>query len=350
MTTLSGGLPLAMDYPILDPGADLKAGENHAFWFFDDSGKYSLLNCHIQGGGSVPAGSVVTGEYQAFDSWKTRRIVFPIAGPDDELMVDFAIADGAERDGYTLGGWTFRCEKPFERWTGRYSGKPRVIERSRSMRDVIDLNGPRASIEIDLVFEMTLPPWSNGTFVEQTASTTNGVLAIGKPRYEQLCRVSGTVRRPEQPDYPFTGTGIRTHRLGERKATVILASSWTSAVFPSGKGFGSVQLLSPDGSKMYSEAFVTSPGSGMSMARIVETPYWQRLDTVGERFTIKLDGPEGLQTVEVEVLKAAYNYGIGVDRTAGAIDFCHMMCRYRWDGEETVGLMELGMAVERLKP
>jgi hypothetical protein len=41
--TLDGGLPPESDYPILESEADLGAGENHAFRFSDDKGRYSLL-------------------------------------------------------------------------------------------------------------------------------------------------------------------------------------------------------------------------------------------------------------------------------------------------------------------
>ena len=68
--SLHGGLATEVDYPILDSAADLRAGENHAFWFFDDKERHALLNCHIQGGGSVPAGSVVAGPYQQFEDWR----------------------------------------------------------------------------------------------------------------------------------------------------------------------------------------------------------------------------------------------------------------------------------------
>ena len=345
---LNGNWDLAMDYPVLDPAADLDVGENHAFWFFDHAGQYSLLNCHIQGGGSVPAGSVITGTYQKFDNWRRRRIVFPIGGPNDELMVDFAIADGAEANGYALGGWTFRCIVPFERWTGQYRGSPRVIPRLDSLPGIVDLDGPREPIEIDVDFEMALPPWLTGGYCEDPPGRADGLLAVGRPRYEQLCHVLGTVRRPGRADYQFTGTGLRTHRLGARAATVCRGTSWASAVFPSGKGFGSLQLLDKAGGKMYAEAFVAAADRVMRQVRVVRTPYLEKLDCVGRRFEIELEEVGRSHVVAGEVLQCAFNYGIGVDRAPGAIDFAHMMCRYHWDDEETVGLLEQGMEIERL--
>ena len=348
--SLHGGLPPEADYPILEGEADLSAGENHAFWFFDNAGRHSLLNCHIQGGGSVPAGSVVAGTYQKFPDWRTRRIVFPLTGPDGELFVDFVIAKGAEADGYLIGGWEFRCVEPFKRWTGRYRGRPRRTSRAETMRGIIDLDGPRVAVEVDVDCEMALPPWVQGDFAEESPGREWGLLAIGTPRYEQLYRVTGAVRIAGRDEYRFTGTGLRTHRYGKRVATTVLGSSWLSAVFPSGRSFGSLQFLDGEGRARYKEAFVTDAGGGLVAVRATETPWLEGLDCIGRRVAFAYEGPNGSGRIEGEVLHAAYNYGIGVDRSPGALDFCHTMVRFRWDGEESVGMMELGMLIDWIKP
>lgn len=348
-STLSGPLPPEIDYPILDPTADLIAGENHAFWFFDDKHGYSLLNCHIQGGGSVPAGGVVAGAYQQFGDWATRRIVFPMGGPDGALYVDFAIeAAAANSDGYAVGGWEFRCVEPFRRWTGRYRGMPRLTSRAETLLGIIDINGPRVAIEVDVDFEMVLPPWVQGDFAESSPEREWGLLAVGTPRYEQLCKTFGTVRIAGREDYHFTGTGLRTHRYGKRVATTVHGSSWLSAAFPGGRAFGSMQFLDGDGQARYKEAFITDANGRMVAVKATQTPWLERLDCIGRRIEFAYEGPDGPGLIEGEVLHAAYNYGFGVDRSPGALDFCHMMVRYRWDGEEAVGMMELGMIVERI--
>ena len=350
-STLAGTLSPATDLPILAPAADLIAGENHAFWFFDDRHRYSLLNCHIQGGGSVPAGGVVAGAYRQLADWATRRIVFPMAGPDGALYVDFAIdAAAAHTDGYALGGWEFRCVEPFRRWTGRYRGTPRLTSRAETLPGIIDLAGPRVAVEVDVDFAMVLPPWVQGDFAEPSPEREWGLLAIGTPRYEQLCKATGVIRVAGQEDYPFSGTGLRTHRYGPRVATTVHGSSWLTAAFPSGRAFGSMQFLDGEGRARYKEAFITDATGAMVAVRVTGTPWLERLDCIGRRIVWSYDGPDGPGLIEGEVLQAAYNYGIGVDRTPGALDFCHMMVRYRWDGEETVGLMELGMIVERIVP
>ena len=347
--SLDGGLRPETDYPILENTADLGSGENHAFWFFDNRGRYSLLNCHIQGGGSVPAGGVVSGPYQRFADWRTRRIVFPLAGPEGELFVDFAIAPGAEPNGYVIGGWVFRCVEPFKRWTGRYRGSPRRTNRAETMQGIIDLAGPRVAVEVDLDCEMVAPPWIQGDFAEESLERAWGLLAIGAPRYEQLCRVTGAVRIAGRDEYRFTGAGLRTHRYGKRVATTVLGGSWVSAVFPGGRSFGSMQFLDAERHVRYKEAFVADAAGRRVAVRATETPWLERLDCIGRQVVFAYEGPYGSGRIEGEVLQVAYNYGIGVDRTPGALDFCHAMVLWRWNGEETVGMMELGMVIDKVK-
>ncbi len=347
---LNGGLDPAADYPILDPLADLTSGENHAFWFFDDRGKYALLNCHIQGGGTVPPGRVVSGDYQAFPDWETRRIIFPVAGPDGALHVDFAVERGGKVDGYELGGWSFRCEQPFRRWTGRYRGAPRLTSTAETCAGIIPIDGPRRGLEIDLTMEMALPVWMRGDFAEDLPGRERAMLATGLPRYEQVYRVMGEVRVEGEPAYPFTGTGVRTHRYGRRVATGdwFHGSSWLSALFPSGRAFGSVQYLGNSGEAVYSDAAVTDVRGLPVQARVTATPWLTRYDCVGQRveWCYEQDGKPGV--IRGEIVAAAYNYGFGLDRTPGIVNWCHTMTRFEWDGEETYGMMELGMITDRL--
>ena len=352
MAALNSGLADSLDCPTLNSAADVSCGENHAFWFFDDKGRYSLLNCHIQGGGTVPAGRVVAGEYRQFEDWATRRIVFPLAGPDGELMVDFAIAPGAEPNGYRLGGWEFRCIKPFKQWTGRYHGMPRLTSTEETRAGVIDLAGPRVAVEINLDMIMATPAWMRGRFAQPIPGMERGLLATGIPRYEQLFRLTGEIRVAGRESHAFTGTGLRTHRYGRRVATGswFLGSSWLSAIFPSGRAFGSVQYLGDGGVPCYSDSTVTDATGALISARCIETPWLESHDIIGRAFRIAFELPDGSATrIDGEVVAAAYNYGFGIDRSPGVVNWCHTMSRFRWDGEEAYGAMELGMMVDRVK-
>lgn len=351
MAGLNSGLRGSLDCPIQDSGTNLSGGENHAFWFFDDAGRYSLLNCHIQGGGTVPPGRVVAGEYQEFKDWETRRIVFPLSAPGGELMVDFAVGRGAEPDGYRLGGWEFHCIEPFEHWTGRYRGRPRLTSTEETRAGIIDLDGPRIPVEVDLDMVMATPAWLRGRFAQPIPGMERGLLATGVPRDEQLFRMTGEVRVAGREFHAIKGTGLRTHRYGRRAATGswFLGSSWLSAIFPSGRAFGSVQYLGDQSVPCYSDSTVTDEVGALINARCIETPWLESHDIIGRVFKIVFELPDGSTTsIDGEVIAAAYNYGLGIDRTPGIVNWCHTMSHFRWEGEEAFGMMELGMMVDRV--
>lgn len=352
---LTGGTDPEIDYPILDPKADLTAGENHAFWFFDDKGEYALLGCHIQGGGSVGAGKVVNrmgeGGYQQFTDWETRRIVYPFAGPGEELMVDFAIEPGAVRDGFEdLGGWTFKCVEPFVRWSAKYRGSPLLTTRSAALKKPVPIDGPRIPVEIDFEMRMALPPTFRGTCAEDLPTKDMGLASTGMPRYEQLYRVEGEIRIQGRRPYSFNGTGIRTHRYGKRTIQPnMFGSSWASALFPSGRGFQSTEHRVQPGVRFFSETWVTDESRIPTKARIVSGPWFDSFDCVGKKFELVIETQKGETVIEGEVLKAAYNYGMGIDHSQGALAWCHTMSRLRWDGEEVLGMTEVGSPVASLK-
>lgn len=353
---VTAGLRPEIDYPILDPKLDVSAGENHAFWFFDDKARCALLNCHIQGGGTVGAGKVVhkkgeeKGIYEAFPDWRRRRVMFPIA-LDDDLMVDFDIADSALRDGYGgLGGWTFKCVEPFRRWIGTFRGTPRLTSRAETMASPIDLQSGRVPVEVDVEFVSALPPiFRGGEYMEDLPGKEIGLAGKGIPAYEQLSRVTGAIRIQGRDEYKFTGTGLRTHRYGRRTVASNFSTSWVSALFPSGRAFLAVQYMDKDDKPFYSEGWAREPNGIPAAARVGTIPMLDYLDCVGRKCELVLDGPKGAEHIEIEILSAAYNYGIGIDHTPGTYGVCHTMSRFRWNGEETTGLMELGTFVDRLK-
>jgi hypothetical protein len=145
--------------------------------------------------------------------------------------------------------------------------------------------------------------------------------------------------------HAIKGTGVRTHRYGRRAATgsCFLGSSWPSAIFPSGRAFRSVPYLGNEGVPCYSDSAVTDRAGALITARCIETPWLESHDTIDRIFKIAFELPDGSMTsIDAEVMAAAYKYGMGIDRRPGIVNWCHTMSRFRWDGEETCGMMELG--------
>jgi hypothetical protein len=335
---LTGGLNLRDDLPILDPAADLAAGENHAFWVFEDTGEYALLNCHVQAGSLTPG--------QPLPDWETRRVAFAIAAPNDRLFVDFAVGSGTTSDALVAGGWTLRCVEPFVRWTATYRGSPRVTSTAETRAGLIDLEGAREAVEVDLELSMALPPWVQGDFAEDLAGRETGLLFIGVPRYEQLYRAVGELRHAGTT-HAVSATGLRTHRYGPRSIVAMRGHSWLTALFPSGRAFGSMRFPGDDGSDLFREAWVSS-GSGLTRARVLDSPWLTSLDCVGETWTVTLDTPDGPTEITGETLACAYSMGLGADHAPGSFVLAHGMGRFTWDGETTCGLIERSAPIEEL--
>jgi hypothetical protein len=338
---LTGGLDPTDDRPNLDPARDLDIGENHAFWLFDDAGEYALLNCHVQAGGMVAPG-------QSLTDWASRRVVFAIAAPDDRLFVDFAIGPGSTPDELVVGGWTFRCVEPFRQWEAHYRGTPLVTTATETRSRMVDLDGERAPVEIDMTLEMALPPWIQGAFAEDRPGRDDGLRFIGVPRYEQLYRAEGEIRH-DGATHALHTTGLRTHRYGRRGMGGMNGHSWLSAVFPSGRGFGSMRFPGPDGEDLFREAWVTGD-SELVGARLVDSPWLRSLDCVGETWKVVLDTPGGPTEIDGETIACSYTMGLGVNPSPDAFVLVHGMARFRWDGEEASGLIERSAPMRELVP
>jgi hypothetical protein len=336
---LTGGLQPSVDRPNLDPAADIEAGENHAFWIFDDTGEYALLNCHVQAGGPQLPG-------QPPPAWDTRRVAFGIATPGDRLFVDFVVDAGTTSDTLNTGGWSFRCVEPFVRWTATYRGSPRVTSAAETRKGLIDLEGERAPVEIDLELKMALPPWIQGDFAEDLPGREEGLLFIGIPRYEQLYRMQGEIRHDGRTR-ALVGTGLRTHRYGPRSTVKMLGHSWLSTVFPSGRAFGSMRFPAADGSDLFREAWV-SEGDDLAAARVIDSPWLKSLDCVGETWTVMLETAGGPAEIQGETLAVSYSMGLGANQTPGSLVLAHGMARFRWDGEEACGLIERSASIDEL--
>ncbi len=335
---LTGGLPASDDLPILDPARDLAIGENHAFWVFDSNGEYALLNGHVQAGG-VPG--------QSWPSWDVRRIGFAIAAPHERLFVDWAADPGTTHDTLVTGGWTFRCVEPMLRWTATYRGTPVATTTTQQRAGVTDLAGERAPVEVDLELSMAMPPWIQGQFAEDLPGRETGLTFIGVPRFEQLYRANGSIT-VDGVQRPLEATGLRTHRYGNRTLVKMRGHSWLTALFPSGRAFGSMKFPDPaNGGDLFREAWISGP-DGLLGASLIDSPWLTKLDCTGETWSVALDTVDGPTEIKGETVAMSCSMGMGVNHAAGSYVLAHGMARFHWDGETAYGLIERSAPIEEL--
>jgi hypothetical protein len=108
---------------------------------------------------------------------------------------------------------------------------------------------------------MAAPPWFTGSLSLEAATILESSIEgrfMGGPRYEQLCRMTGTVRLGGE-ERSFEGSGLRIRRYGVRDTAGFWGHCWQTALFPSGRAFGYIAYPPrPNGSPSYNaDLFLT---------------------------------------------------------------------------------------------
>jgi hypothetical protein len=221
-----------------------------------------------------------------------------------EVPVDGALADpGAFRDGAKrqlvpvpggeatmlgAGGLGFRCIEPFDTWTMSYDG--RAVQTSST--DLIDgkKDGPLVDVSFHVEAKMAVPPW-----------------------------------------------------------------------VPSGRAFGYIAYPPrPDGEPTFNEGYIFEGLNGtgdLIPARVVEAPWLTRLQPVGEDASLVLETPSGTVHIDGETILSTHDiYHDDKMYSTQAMkqeipSFPALQqagVRYRWDGEETFGMLERSNPLDKL--
>ena len=345
---LSGGLSADRDGVLLEPPADSSVGENHAFWIFDDAGLYALLCAHVQAPGAPPASDPADARAAELrgSGWENRRLAYAFTLPDGRVITDWQVEGGSTADTVRVGQTSFRRDTPFERWTAALDGTPQVVTASDMMSRPVDADTDRVEFTLNATLEMTRPPWVQGSLAPDSPGKTEALTFIGGDRYEQLYRTSVT-GQVGGASFEFAGSGLRTHRVGARSVIAMLGHSWCTAVFPSGRAFAYMAYPRPDWSVSYLEGFVDDT-QRRTPVTAAEFPWLTSLDYSGEKFALSLTTSRGVEHIEGETLCHSTTLGRGAPADHAAWTIAHGMARFRWDGEETTGLIERSAPGDRL--
>lgn len=237
------------------------------------------------------------------------------------------------------GPLRFQCIEPFRRWTMEFEGQACASTTARQMA------GEPDSALVDLAFrfeaEMVAPPWLMGGMTAEAAQSMKagdaGAL-MGGLRYEQLCRIKGTVR-VDGESHTIEGTGMRVRRQGVRNMGAAMGHCQHSALFPSGRAFGAIVMASgPESPEAFNEAFLIASDGRRIPARIVKAPWMTRLVEKGDDASLVLDSAEGTVRIEGEVLTSLFDHHLFEMAETSVLH--QGTARYVWDGEEAIGLIE----------
>jgi hypothetical protein len=333
---LAGGISPSKDFFLAEKPEDPQFRESASFWISDDRGLIGLPRVGIEA---------------VSESWDRRGIQVNLGFSSGRTAIVRGAGEGrspVDPDGmcreFAAGGLVFRCVEPFRSLALTYEGE--ALDTTAEKLAQGDYTGTQEPLRVEVELTCAAPPWVSGTLSEDSKELFDKGFAGAfiSPRYEQLCTARGSVRFGSD-EWAFEGTGLRIHRQGLRDTEGFWGHCWPSALFPSGKAFGALAFPERPDQPTYNEAFVFD-GERMIPAVLVDAPWLRRLQPNGEDVSLTLRTKEGDVRIEGETVLSACMPG-GLPEFPPALQQAGV--RYRWDGEETFGMMERSIPVELLE-
>jgi prepilin-type processing-associated H-X9-DG protein len=347
---LTGGIDPAREYMFAERPDNPEMRDSVSFWVFDDRGQVGLPRIGIE---AVAA------------NWNAHGIQVNVAFPDGHvyrLREDAASRPVESRDGKpaTLGAGplAFTCVEPFNVWTMTFDGQ--AVQTSSA--DLVGgrKDGPLVDLQFEVEAKLAAPPWVQGALQADASSALTTSIEgdlMGGPRYEQLFRATGAVR-VGGAEHAFTGSGLRIRRQGVRRLEGFWGHCWQSALFPSGRAFGYIAYPPrPDGQPTFNEGYVFDGDGELIPARVVEAPWLTKLQPPGEDVSMVLETADRSVRIEGKTAMSTHDITdpseIPADQLAKLANWTFPALqqagvRYRWDSEETYGMLERSMPMDKI--
>jgi hypothetical protein len=342
---VSGGLDAAYEYGLRDHPRIAYMREGVSVWVYDDAGRLGFPRVALEGVGP---------------DWDPKRLQVTVAYPDGRVLLFHGPGAGGEAEDehgmlsvFSGGPLELRCLEPFTRWSVRFDGEMVETSCAEQIADRVDL-ARRVPVAFEIETTMAVPPWVTGTMTaaaDERLASGDAVFVGGRRsadaamRYEQLFRARG-VLRVGGGDTSFTGSGLRIHRQGLRNLQGFTGHVWQSGLFPDGRGFGYMWLLPND----FKEGFLYADGR-MIPARIVKAPFMSRMVNSGEDLSLVFESELGRTVIEGESVLSSFIPASQPFSTEGSygLNWHQGGVRYRWDGEETYGMIERSSLPEAME-
>lgn len=331
-TDLTGGIPLDRENVFASRPDDPEMRDSVSFWVSDDRGEIGLPRFAVE---AVAADWDRHG-YQLNLAFPDGRVYRARDTGDSHSPLD---AQGRPRV-LGSGPLSFRCVEPFQTWVAEFDGE--VDSTTIGALIKTEKSSSRTDLRFTITLTVAVPPWIQGALDpearDRLENSVEGDL-MGGPRYEQLCRATGSVTVDGQT-HDFTGSALRIRRQGVRRIQQFWGHCWQSALFPSGKAFGYIAYPPRgDGEPTFNEGFVYEGDGELIPARVVSAPWLKTLEPAGEDVSLVLETERGQVRIEgttalptIDAFPRPSMPGFPVLFQGGV--------RYAWDGEETYGMLE----------
>jgi hypothetical protein len=340
---LTGGLPTEWEASVVDPPADDPwFGENYALWLWDEK-RHLGIHLYLKTLGHL-------GAYQL------RRETVNVHLPDGTILMSESDGPGTVEPSTPRGpNLEMRCDAPFERWSYSFDATAQPTT-AGEMRSGLLRHMPLVRLGFQVDGQTRLPPAPTGTFTDD-ANTEWARTFFGGRRYEQFLTGEGTITTADG-ELPFSGVGMRTHRVGTRNLGEFPGHTWMMGLFPSGRAFCVQRMQDGDGIARWEEGYV-SDGTRFYPARAHEmTPFSWELP--GERLVLELESELGRSTVEGTLRVTNFTTLMAADRLrfcwgTDVSDGTHLimpqgLAVYEWEGESGAGMIERSVHIDKMPP
>ena len=129
-------------------------------------------------------------------------------------------------------------------------------------------------------------------------------------------------------------------------------------MFPSGKAFGYIAYPPrPDSQPTYNEGYIFTGDGPLEAARVVQAPWLTRLKALGEDVslvlqtadgTVKIAGETVFSTHDIHHDDDTYSVRAMKKETPSFPALQQAGVRYRWDSEETYGMLERSTPLDKI--
>ncbi|WP_006241983.1 hypothetical protein [Mycolicibacterium tusciae] len=347
---LTGGIDPEREYVFAERPDDPEMRDSVSFWVVDDRGEVGLPRIGVE---AVAANWEAHGVQVnvAFADGRVYRLrdegaSLPPTGPDGRPTVLGA------------GPLAFTCVEPFDVWTMTFDGQADATSSSQLIAGRKD--GPRVDLRFEVEARMAVPPWVQGALQADADSQLKTSIVgdlMGGPRYEQLFRATGSVHVAGE-QHAFDGSGLRIRRQGVRRLEGFWGHCWQSALFPSGRAFGYIAYPPrPDGEPAFNEGYLFDGDGGLIPARAVQAPWLTRLQSRGEDVSVVLETDRGTVRIEGETVVSTHDITDAGDVPAEMAEkmanwtfpaLQQAGVRYRWNGEEAIGMLERSSPMDKI--
>jgi hypothetical protein len=331
MTDLSGGLSSELELFLTERPVEPEMRDSATLWVMDDAGVVAFPRVTIDAIASHWDRpwlqlNMVHADGRTFRVW-------------DRPLAHSRIGNSGQPTVLGAGPLRIECKEPFRRWTMNFEG---TALQSTTNDQIAGRQGGKT---VELMFrfdaEMAAPPWLMGGMTAEAARNMkrgDAAVLMGGLRYEQLCRVTGTVSI-DRETYNINGTGMRVRRQGIRRMGTATGHCQHSALFPSGRAFGAIAFAPRgDGTQSFNEGFVIDGDGVKQAATVLEAPWMRRLIGSGESVPLVLRSDLGVIRIEGETQLSTFDSHLFEMADTSVLQ--QGAVRYLWDGESTIGLIE----------